>query len=389
MQVSDAASYNGATADTFTQTQAGSELNDAINAAKAYFRDNPDWLGALLEVTPPPDQRNKGSKEKVNGAEEKDVEKSKGTEEEGEESVESTTPVKTAGKFSAEEDVKYRERREKRMKDVDMFSGVQRNKKDTGEDAPADIRNGSRHNGLPRRPLRGDGEGRIQPPPPSGGRSQKLLRTQSNPHDGDVMRSQLGMNSPDLNQTRTLPSDPSRRRNSAHVIRGTQSLKTLGEEYSSDDSILANGNDEDLQLQRDIEFIRNRRSDAQRRVAPPHDLVSPIPLLPVIPKHLPGQGQSQSVLDIDLSGYTPPEEFLTLSNGCLQQENDDTGVVMEIGCEDGSNQDTNVSFHNPLVDTNANKLTSATAVPNHFVIDFVDPSVKQKPDQLDFNFSTA
>ena len=117
-------SSSGVTHDTFTQTQTGGELLEAINAAKKFFKENPDWLGEILEAvgnaaTPSPNPKNK-----VNGKEEQsEVKQDEGSTTDGTKSPESQTdsqessPSKNIGENHNTEDLTYKERQKRRMKE--------------------------------------------------------------------------------------------------------------------------------------------------------------------------------------------------------------------------------------------------------------------------------
>ena len=414
-------SSNGVTSDTFTQTQTGAELMDAITAANTFFKDNPNWLDEILEpvgnaATPSPNPKNKVSgKEDQNEVKQEvssppEVRKTPQNQNEAQES----TPAKKSDK----EDLEYKERQKRRMKEEEMqLDLLQTNGENKVSESVSD-KSVSVNNGLSAPPpqksvslvdipvnqtssfnQRQDNNSGDSPPN-NMSFPRKLSRTVSSPNDGDLMRKELQLNSPDFNANR---NQSEKRRNSKSQTNGG-TLQRLNAQYASDESILSNGADDDLELKKDIEFIQNfdaHHAQVHNRcppIIPPLQSANSSSLAPHIlcQPTRPSNDLDPIVLEIDLSEYTPPEDFITLAN---QLENnrsnghdsnglvngfDNTAITMETS---GSDSDDNTGFVNPIYDTNANKLGVKSL--NHFVIDFVDPSVKQKPEQLKRSSSTS
>ena len=426
-------SSNGVTHDTFTQTQTGGELLEAINAAKKFFKENPDWLGEILEAvgnaaTPSPNPKNK-----VNGKEDQsEVKQDESSTTEGTKSPETQTdsqepsPTKNTGENADTEDPTYKERQKRRMKEeekhLDLLQLDEKKQQTNGETSNENENDkGSPVN-----------SGRVPPPPPQKSISLvdlpvnhsplfnqrqdnsvdipvdksfpgKLSRTVSNPNDGDLLRKELQLNSPDFNKTRN-PNE--KRRNSKSQSNTT--LQRMNAQYTSDDSILSNGLDDD-ELQKDIEFIQNfdaHHAHVHNQCPPSLPPLQTLNTAATIAPPILGQPSQPSndldpiVLDLDLSEYTPPEDFITLANqfesnrgnaGNLNHDSnglvnglDNTAVNMETN---GNADQDSTGFVNPVFDSNANKLGVKSM--NHFVIDFVDPSVKHKPEQLKRTSSTS
>ena len=425
-------SSNGVTHDTFTQTHTGGELLKAINAAKKFFKENPDWLGEILEAignaaTPSPNPKNK-----VNGKEEQsEVKPDDGSTTDGTKSPESQTdsqessPSKKTGENENTEDSTYKERQKRRMKEeerqLDLLQ-MDDEKQTNGEVSKENVSDKSS-------PV---SNGRVPPLPPQKSISLvdlpvnhspsfnqrrdnsddipvdntsypgKLSRTVSNPNDGDFLRKELQLNSPDFNKTRN-PNE--KRRNSKSQSNTT--LQRMHGQYTSNDSILSNGLDDD-ELQKDIEFIQNFdahhahvHNQSPPSLAPLQTLNTVSTIAPPIlgQPSRPTNDLDPIVLDLDLSEYTPPEDFITLanqfennhgnaeshdSNALVNGLDDNATITMETN---GDVDQDSRGFVNPIFDSNANKLGVKSM--NHFVIDFVDPSVKNKPEQLKRASSTS
>ena len=397
-------SYNGLTKDTFTETSAGRELQEAIDAAKNFFKENPDWLGETLEVvgnvaTPTPNQKRAHEKEGENGKREE------GSTTDGSESPDNQTisqessPTKIKVESKSSEDPAYKERQKRRMKEEEMSLDLLQDEKKIGEitldkvngkQIPSTLTNG---HAPPRKSISlvettanhslSSNQFQVNGVSIPGEKSYpgKISRTVSNPNDGDLLRKEFQLNSPDFNKIRN-PTEKHRNSKS----QSSTTLQKMNGQYTSDDSILSNGLDEDLQLKEDVEFIQNYDV---------HHAGNHIPTIPPLQSlQTKSLGQPQLaqpvqhlndldpiVLDLDLSEYTPPEDFITLANQLddnhgrvhngLVNRLDETSVAID-------NSQDNEGFVNPIFDTNANKLGVKSL--NHFVIDFVDPSVKQKPD---------
>ena len=421
-------SSNGVTHDTFTQTQTGGELLEAINAAKKFFKENPDWLGEILEAvgnaaTPSPNPKNK-----VNGKEDQSevkqdessttegLSKSPGTQTTSEES----SPTKNTGEHGDAEDPTYKERQKRRMKEaekhLDLLQLDEKKQQTNGEVSKKNETEKSS-------PV---SNGRVPPPPPpqksislvdlpvnhsslfnqdnsvdipldNKSHPGKLSRTVSNPNDGDLLRKELQLNSPDFNKTRN-PNEKRRNSKSQSIT----TLQRMNAQYTSDDSILSNGPDDD-ELQKDIEFIQNFdahhahvHNQCPPSLPPLQTLNTAASISPPIlgPPSQPSNDLDPIVLDLDLSEYTPPEDFITLANQ-FESNHGNAGNYDSNGLVNGldntaitieTNGD-NTGFVNPVFDSNANKLGVKSM--NHFVIDFVDPSVKHKPEQLKRTSSTS
>ena len=426
-------SSNGVTHDTFTQTQTGGELLEAINAAKKFFKENPDWLGEILEAvgntaTPSPNPKNKVNEKD----DQSDVKQDESSTTDGTKSPESQTdsressPTKNKGENNDTEDLTYKERQKRRMKEeekrLDLLQ-LDEEKQTNGEtskenesDKSSPVSNGrvppppQKSISLVDLPVnhsspfnqRQDSSGVDIPVDNNKSYPGKLSRTVSNPNDGDSLRKELQLNSPDFNKTRN-PIE--RRRNSKSQSNTT--LQRMNAQYTSDDSILSNGLDDD-ELQKDIEFIQNfdaHHAHVHNQCPPSIPPLQTLNTAATIAPPILGQPSQPSndldpiVLDLDLSEYTPPEDFITLAS---QHENihgnaenhlsngfvnglDNTTITMATNGD--VDQDNNTGFVNPIFDTNANKLGVKSL--NHFVIDFVDPSVKHKPEQLKRSSSTS
>ena len=414
-------SYNGLTEDTFTQTPAGYELLEAINAAKKFFKENPDWLGETLEAvgnvatTPTPNHKNKvNEKEGENGNEKREESLTDDSESpDNQTNSQESSPTKSKVDSESSEDSTYKERQKRRMKEEEMQldllqipdetkNGEISPEKVNGKSISSAVPNGhvppqksislidfpENHSSLSNQPqsngVNGQGENSY---------TRKISRTISNPNDGDVLRKEFQLNSPDFNRIRNANE---KRRNSKSQNNNTP-LQKMNAQYTSDDSILSNGIDDDLQLKKDIEFIQNY--DVRR--AHVHNDIPPIPPLQNLHTKSPGQPSQHSndldpiVLDLDLSEYTPPEDFITLANQLEENHGnkasnglvnglDETTVTIETSGDILQDKD---GFVNPIFDTNANKLGVKSM--NHFVIDFVDPSVKQKLDPPPLNRSCS
>ena len=425
-------SSNGVTHDTFTQTQTGGELLEAINAAKKFFKEKPDWLGEILEAvgnaaTPSPNPKNK-----VSGKEDRsEVKQDENSTTEGTKSPETQTdsqessPTKNVGENGGTEDPTYKERQKRRMKEEEKYLDLlqlDEKKQETNGETSKENENEKSSPVI---------NGRVPPPPPQKSISLvdlpvnhsplfnqrqdnsvdipidnksfpgKLSRTVSNPNDGDLLRKELQLNSPDFNKTRN-PNE--KRRNSKSQSNTT--LQRMNAQCKSDDSILSNGLDDD-ELQKDIEFIQNfdaHHAHVHNQCPPSLPPLQTLNTAATIAPPILGQPSKTSndldpiVLDLDLSEYTPPEDFITLANQFESNHgnagnHDSNGFVNEldntaINMETNGNADQdNTGFVNPVFDSNANKLGVKSM--NHFVIDFVDPSVKHKPEQLKRTSSTS
>lgn len=398
-------SCNGLTEDTFTQTSAGRELQEAINVAKNFFKENPDWLGETLEAvgnmaTPTPNQKNQAhEKEGENGKREEGSTTGGSKSPDNRTNSQESSPTKSNVESENSEDPAYKERQKRRIKEEEMNLDLLEDEKKIGEITPDKV-NGKQipstlTNGHapPRKSislvettanhssLSNQFQSNGVSIPGEKSNPGKLTRTVSNPNDGDMLRKEFQLNSPDFNKIR----NPTEKRKNSKSQNGT-TLQEMNGQYTSDDSILSNGLDEDLQLKEDIEFIQNydvHHAGNQIPTIPPLEnlqnksLGQPQLAQPV--QHL--NDLDPIVLDLDLSEYTPPEDFITLANQLddsrgkahngLMSGLHETSVAIDDSQEKGG-------FVNPIFDTNANKLGVKSM--NHFVIDFVDPSLKQKPD---------
>ena len=423
LEANQVVSYNGLTVETFTQTQTGSDLLDAIEAAKSFFKENPDWIGEILESadgTPTPSQKTKdpSTEEQEKSGEDKNSDQSRDDEK--------SEPDK--------EDPAYEERQKRRMKEKEeRLHLVQVSKNGKEKDGNSlDVvdetnnqsgpRNGTfaplvngqmSDSALSTNHVQGNGDHLINPPPKEkSSHSRKPPRSISNPKDSpDTLRQEFQLNSPEFNRRRGSATE--RRRNS------TNGSKLPGKSNSDDVIIAENGAqpNEEEQLKEDIDFIHNFGAHQARVRGDPGAPVLSASLPPLLPLHSLSQGQPVQpaltqqpdpiVLDLDLSEYTPPEDFLSLAtsrlhSNALDNKDHSTGLGNVNGLDAQSAvamETTEVDVHNDgfqghnrplLVDSNSNKLACASSPSaGHFVIDFVDPSVKQKPDQLDVPSSSV
>ena len=408
-------SYNGFTEDTFSQTEAGDELRDAIVHARTFFKENPDWIGEILEAvgstaTPTLNQKDNGLRKEEKGKLDNSSTSEETESQDNPTDAQESSPDKNKTEM---EDPAYIERLKRRMKEkqqdlLQVEDGQKKQETSTenvnDKNIQSSVTNGfmtHKSSSLGNLPVSHSSSSSELPDddvviPDDKPLPRKLSRTISNPNDGDILRKEFQLNSPDVQKKRN--TNEKCRNSRSHT--GT-ALQKMNSELLCNESILSDGSDDDLQLKRDIEFIQNY--DVHH--APVHNHGTPIQPLQTLDKPLQqilGQPVQRSdnldpiVLDLDLSEYTPPEDFITLenhvenggniNNDCNGHVNGlhETAVTVEPCCD--SNIDTK-GYPNPFVDNNANKL-GVTSM-NHFVIDFVDPSVKRKPDPMHHSKSST
>ena len=455
MDAGHVTSYNGVTLETYTQTSSGNDLFDAITSAKTFFKENPDWIGQILEPISGKSSKSKNKdKSKLNQNENQDEsgensdDNSESEKQDGNQGgdVGDGTGTGTQRNSRGESDPVYQERRKRRMKEEELqldFIPRDVGKQTDGQNEPevgGDV--------IGNQPISSPGSGThlhndTSPfnhsvstnQEPSLQLPNKVNKSRTtNPNDGDILRMELGINS---------PNQSNRRRNSKQT-----NFQKLSSENSSVDSLVVNSTpthsnsgdnlDDDLQLQKDIDFIKlqkepggvpitqfsenlsdsfvgqfftpgdsNPDNSSNIHQVQVHNVLIP----PFQNSRLDSDSPSDLDLDpirLDLADYTPPADFISLvteqeknkhlMNGDIEKDlenfgrgglNNSSFVIIDTPEKTGSTQDATQEVKTQEVaaifDSNANKM--AVPARSHFVIDFVDPSVKQKPEDLDFNTS--